>query len=105
MKNIKTYLKKIYGFIAEAFDAFYDFLDLVMRIGMAACILALKLTIRLLGPAIVKVVEWLRALFVRHPKYKGIVEFNHAKRIRRLEDETYSLFEELICKRYLPTKQ
>ena len=105
MKNTKTYLKKIFGFIAKAFDAFYNFLDLIIRIGMAACILALKLIIHLLRPATVKVVEWLRALFVRHPKYRGIVEFNHVKRIRRLEDETYSLFEELICKRYLPTKQ
>lgn len=54
MKNIKTYLRKIYGFIAEAFDAFYNFLDLVMRIGMAACILALKLIIHLLRPVIAK---------------------------------------------------
>ena len=91
--------------ITKAFDVFYNFLDLVMRIGMAACILSLKLIISLLRPAIVKVAEWLRALFVRHPKYRGIVEFNHVRRVRRLEDETYSLFEELICKRYLPTKQ
>lgn len=54
MKNIKTYLRKIYGFIAEAFDAFYNFLDLVMRIGMAVCILALKLIIHLLRPVIAK---------------------------------------------------
>ena len=105
MKNIKTYLRKIYGFIAKAFDAFYNFLDLVMRIGMAACILALKLIIHLLRPAIVKVVEWLRALFVRHPKYRGIVEFNRVKRIRRLEDETFTLFEATINKNYLLTKQ
>lgn len=105
MKNIKTYLRKIYGFIAEAFDAFYNFLDLVMRSGMAACILALKLIIRLLRPVIVKIVEWLRALFVKHPKYRGIVVLNHVRRVRRLEDETYSLFEELICRNYLPTKQ
>ena len=72
---------------------------------MAACILALKLIIKLLRPVIVKVVEWFRALFVRHPKYRGIVEFNHVKRIRRLEDETFTLFEATINKNYLLTKQ
>ena len=105
MKNIKKYLRKIFGFIAKAFDAFYNFLDLIIRIGMAACILALKLIIKLLRPIIAKVAEWFKALFSKHSKYRGIVVLHHVKRIRRLEDETYSLFEELICKRYLSTKQ
>ena len=91
--------------ITKAFDAFYNFLDLVMRIWVAACILALKLILHLFRPVIVKVIEWLRALFVRHPKYRSIVEFNHVKRIRRLEDETFTLFEETINKNYLLTKQ
>lgn len=87
MKNIKSYWIKVIGIIPKAFDAFYNFLDLVMRIGMAACILALKLIIHLLRPVIVKTIEWLRALFVRHPKYRAIVVFNHVRRVRRLEDE------------------
>lgn len=40
--------------ITKAFDVFYNFLDLVMRIGMAVCILALKLIIHLLRPVIAK---------------------------------------------------
>ena len=93
MKNIKKYLRKIFGFIAKAFDAFYNFLDLIIRIGMTACILALKLIIKLLCPIIAKVARWLRALFVRHPKYKGLIVLNHVKRVRRFEDEIY---EELV---------
>ena len=87
MKNIKKYLRKIYGFIAKAFDAFYNFLDLIIRIGMAICILALKLIIKLLRPIIAKVAGWLRSLFIRHPKYTGLIVLNHVKRVRRLEDE------------------
>ena len=87
MKNIKKYLRKIFGFIAKAFDAFYNFLDLIIRIGMTACILALKLIIKLLRPVIAKVAGWLRSLFIRHPKYTGLIVLNHVKRVRRLEDE------------------
>ncbi len=87
MKNIKSYWIKVIGIIPKAFDAIYDFLDLVMRIGMAACILALKLIIHLLRPVIVKTIEWFRALFIKHSKYRGIVVLNHVRRVRRLEDE------------------
>ena len=97
MKNIKTYLRKIFGFIAKAFDAFYNFLDLVIRIGMAICILALKLIIKLLRPVIAKVAGWLRSLFIRHPKYTGLIVLNHVKRVRRFEDEIY---EELVYRNY-----
>ena len=97
MKNIKTYLRKIFGFIAKAFDAFYNFLDLVIRIGMAICILALKLIIKLLRPVIAKVAGWLRSLFIRHPKYTGLIVLNHVKRVRRFDDEIY---EELVYRNY-----
>ena len=97
MTNIKTYLRKIFGFIAKAFDSFYNFLDLIIRIGMAACILALKLIIKLLRPIIAKVAGWLRSLFIRHPKYTGLIVLNHVKRVRRFEDEIY---EELVYRNY-----
>ena len=97
MKNIKKYLRKIYGFIAKAFDAFYNFLDLIIRIGMAICILALKLIIKLLRPVIAKVAGWLRSLFIRHPKYTGLIVLNHVKRVRRFDDEIY---EELVYRNY-----
>ena len=97
MKNTKTYLRKIFGFIAKAFDAFYNFLDLIIRIGMAICILALKLIIKLLRPVIAKVAGWLRSLFIRHPKYTGLIVLNHVKRVRRFDDEIY---EELVYRNY-----
>ena len=90
-------MRKIFGFIAKAFDAFYNFLDLIIRIGMAICILALKLIIKLLRPVIAKVAGWLRSLFIRHPKYTGLIVLNHVKRVRRFDDEIY---EELVYRNY-----
>lgn len=88
---------KMLRIIAKLFDAFYNFLDLIIRIGMAACILALKLIIKLLRPIIAKVAGWLRSLFIRHPKYRGLIVLNHVKRVRRFDDEIY---EELVYRNY-----
>lgn len=82
-------MKKIYRKLADAFDAFYNFLDLLMRICMAVFVIALKQIGYLFRPVFLAVKSRRMATFAKRLKSSKLMVPTHVKRIRRLEDEFY----------------
>ena len=89
MKNIKPYLIKVIGIISKAFDAFYNFLDLLMRMCMAVFIIALQQIGYLFRPVFLAVKSRRMATFAKRLKSSKLMVPTHVKRVRRLEDEFY----------------
>ena len=82
-------MKKIYRILADTFDAFYNFLDLLMRICMAVFIIALQQIGHLFRPVFLAVRSRRMATFAKRLKSSKFMVPTHVKRVRRLEDEFY----------------
>jgi len=82
-------MKKIYRILADTFDAFYNFLDLLMRICMAVFIIALQQIGYLFRPVFLAVRSRRMAAFAKRLKYSKLILLTHVKRVRRLDDEFY----------------
>ena len=80
---------RIITILTNAFDAFYNFLDLLMRICMAVFIIALQQIGYLFRPVFLAVRSRRMSAFANRLKSSKLMVPTHVKRVRRLENEFY----------------